>query len=120
MKLYEAGAHTKIFVGSDDEKAVAKAALQAIPEAVHITWINHLKKNINHYLMRKEGCNDKERKFINSLLFENSGVVFNQSDVEFKRRWKIFLKKVKPLQKFHVYSLNRLESLIKNSIVNLT
>ena len=63
--LYEAGVHTKIFVGSDNEKAIAKAALQAIPKAVYITCINHFKKNINHYLMRKEGCYDKERKSIN-------------------------------------------------------
>ena len=40
--------------------------------------------------MRKEGCNDKQRRSINNLLFEKSGVVFNKNDIEFKRRWKVF------------------------------
>ena len=45
--------------------------------------------------MRKEGYDDKD------LLFENSGVVFSENNVEFKCRWDIFLKKVEPLQKLH-------------------
>ena len=52
LKLYKAGVHTKIFVGSEDEKAIARAALLAIASIIS--------KKHKHYLMRKVGCNDKQ------------------------------------------------------------
>ena len=117
LKLHEAGPDARIFIGSDDERALSKSATDAIPEAVHVTCLNHLKKNVNDYLSRKEGCNETQRRAINGLLFGNGGLVFSEDENEFEKKWNDFLKKIQSMKKFHAYCQKRLQDLILNSVV---
>ena len=55
LKLHETGPGARLFIGSDDERALSKSATDAIPEAVHVTCLNHLKK-------KRQRLSHKERR----------------------------------------------------------
>ena len=74
------------YFGSDDERALSKSATDAIPEAVHVTCFKLLKKNVNDYLTRKEGCNETQTRAINGLLFGNGGLVFSEDENELEKQ----------------------------------
>jgi len=42
-----------LMIGSDDEKALKKAAELAFPQRPRISYVRHLKQNVNRFLRNK-------------------------------------------------------------------
>ena len=85
LKLHEVGPDARIFIGSDDERALSKPAADAVPEAIHMICLNHLKKTSTIIFQgKKDEMKPKEERSMGYYL-EKEGL--------FSAKMKMSLKK---------------------------
>ena len=74
-----------LLIGSDQEKSLTKAIKQCFPNSTLLLCTRHLEENTRHFLQKKVGMNDRDKKIIMDDIFGEHGLLTTKDAHSFDR-----------------------------------